>query len=272
MDMHFYGLIGEKLGHSFSPDIHKFILKNINVKGNYNLFEVSKENLSCSVKGLKALGCSGSNVTIPYKVDIMQYLDEVSSEAQAVGAINTIDFKDNKLIGYNTDYYGFGLMLKKNNVNLLNKRAVILGTGGVSKAVYHYLLDNNIGSVIFVSRDTKNVISNYNVNKISYEELETIKNSDIIINCTPCGMYPNVNDSPISKDTLSKFNTAVDLIYNPIETKFLKYARELQIKSMNGLYMLIAQAVVSEEIWNDIKIDIGIIDKMYDGFSALRSV
>lgn len=272
MNMCFYGLIGEKLGHSFSPYIHQIILENINVKGNYNLFEIDKENLKSAIKGLKALGCRGTNVTIPYKIDIMQYLDEISREAKAIGAINTIDFKNGKLTGYNTDYHGFGLMLKNSNVELSNKKAIILGTGGVSKAVYHYLLDNNIGDIIFVSRNPQNVKNNHNINIISYAKLQNVNYADIVVNCTPCGMYPNVNEAPINKDVISKFGTAVDLIYNPMETKFLKYARELQIKGINGLYMLIAQAVVSEEIWNDVKINLDIIDDIYANFPVLRSV
>ncbi|AYD40448.1 shikimate dehydrogenase [Clostridium fermenticellae] len=268
----FYGLVGEKLGHSFSPYIHSLILEKLNLNGNYNLFEIEKENLESAVIGLKFLGCRGANVTIPYKIDIIKYLDNISGEAKSIGAVNTIDFKDGKLTGYNTDYYGFGLMLKKNKVELYNKRAIVLGTGGVSKAVYHYFVDNGIADIVFVSRDLNNIKKDKDINIIEYKELRNINCADVIVNCTPCGMYPKIDESPVDKNIIARFGTAVDLIYNPIETRFLKCAGELGIKGINGLYMLVAQAVVSEEIWNDITIDAEVIDDIYEKFRISRGI
>lgn len=262
--MHFYGLIGEKLSHSFSPIIHSIIFEEINMKGCYNLFEVKNEDLKDAVYGLKALGAKGVNVTIPYKLDVMRYLDNISKEAQRIGAVNTICFKDNETIGYNTDYFGFGMMLDKHNISLKNKKAVILGTGGASKSVVQYLLDQDINDITLVSRDVKIAKEKYNdFNIISYEQIELLKEQDIIINCTPCGMHPNTQNSPIKKEYISKFNTAVDLIYNPLETLFLKYGREEGLQTVNGLYMLVGQAVKAQELWNDIRIEESICDKIY---------
>ncbi|CAH2213836.1 shikimate dehydrogenase [Tepidibacter aestuarii] len=259
-----YGLIGEKLGHSFSSIIHSIIFKELSIDGHYHLFEVNNEHLKDAVFGLNALKARGANVTIPYKVDIIKYLNGMSIESNKIGAVNTICFKDNKTIGYNTDYYGFGIMLNKYNVNVKNKTAVILGTGGASKAVVQYLLDKEINDIVFVSRDISKVDEKFKKFKlISYDEIKHLKQKDIIINCTPCGMHPNVNISPINKEDMSKFKVAVDLIYNPTQTLFLKYAKELGLVSINGLYMLIGQAVKAEELWNNTEIDSAICDKIY---------
>lgn len=261
-----YGLIGGKLGHSFSPQIHDIILKKLNLKGTYNLFEVKEEELKHKIQNLKAQGAKGVNVTIPYKTKVMQYLHSISREAEKIGAVNTIDFKNGVLTGYNTDYYGFGAALKNSNININNKTAVILGTGGASKAVVQYLMDNNINEVIFVSRDFQKAaaIGTENFKIICYEELDKLKCGDIIINCTPCGMYPDAAKSPVDKQVLSKFSTAVDLIYNPLDTLFLKQASELGLKTSNGLYMLVAQAVASQEIWQNTKIDKAVVIEIYE--------
>lgn len=260
-----FGLIGEKLKHSFSPAIHSIIFKEISLNGHYQLFEVKKEDLKDAVYGLKALGAKGVNVTIPYKVDIIQHLDGISDEAKKIDAINTICFKDNKTFAYNTDYFGFGIMLNKFQINIQDRKAVVLGTGGAAKSVLQYLIDKNIGDITLVSRDInmgKEKFTDYRV--ISYDDIKEIGKQDIIINTTPCGMYPKTNNSPIKREEISNFDVAVDLIYNPIETLFLKHAREQEIKAVNGLYMLVGQAVKAHELWNEIDISSEIIDRIYE--------
>lgn len=260
----FYGLIGEKLGHSFSPQIHHSILEKINSKGLYNLFEIKRDDLKDAIEGLKALGCRGVNVTIPYKVEIMRYLDEISKEAEKIGAVNSISFNNGVLKGYNTDYHGFGATLKKAQIDIYNKKVVILGCGGVAKAVLQYLIDNEIGEIICVSRNPQNISENFkNFKIISYNDMDNLKNHDIIINCTPCGMHPNVDHCPVKENILSKFSVAVDLIYNPEETLFLKQASKLGLKTVNGLYMLVAQAVAAQEIWQDVEIGKESIEEIY---------
>nr|WP_255547853.1 shikimate dehydrogenase [Crassaminicella indica] len=262
--MKLYGLIGEKLIHSFSPDIHENILKKLKIKGHYHLFEVKRENLKTALYGLKALGISGVNVTIPYKVDIIKYLDELSEEAKRIGAVNTICFKEGQIIGYNTDYYGFGKMLHRNDIKIKNKKAVVLGTGGASKAVVQYLLDYGIGQIAIVSRDAHKGKEKYKeFLVVDYEAVKALKGYDMIINCTPCGMYPHIDCSPVKKEELLNFNTAVDLIYNPQETLFLKNAKTEGLKAVNGLYMLVGQALKAQELWNDLKIDYSICDEVY---------
>ncbi|MDF2504478.1 shikimate dehydrogenase [Clostridium sp.] len=260
-----FGLIGEKLGHSVSPIIHSKLYKILKMDARYDLFEIKKENLEIDFKGLKEKGIKGLNVTIPYKVDIMKYLDDVSIQASEIGAVNTVCFQDNKIIGHNTDYYGFGRMLAKNDIPVKNKRIVVLGAGGAAKAVIQFFIDSNASEVLLVSRDVKKAAQNFkNVKIINYDELSLLKQGDVIVNCTPCGMYPKIENSPIDESCIGRFSSAVDLIYNPKETLFLKFAREKGIKSVNGLYMLVGQAIVAEELWNDITIDETIVDKIYN--------
>lgn len=262
-----YGLLGEKLGHSLSPTIHSLIFRQLHIEAYYHLFEVKGDELKNVVLGLKALGAGGVNVTIPYKVPIMDFLDSISREAKEIGSINTIVFKDDKSLGYNTDYFGFGRMLDKNNINVKNRKVVVLGSGGSAKGVLQYLLDNGTKSIIIASRDTyKLKDSDYykRFDLISYDKLGTLKDLDIIVNCTPSGMYPKVDACPVDENILSKFSSAVDLIYNPKETLFLKYAKKSGLKAVNGLYMLVAQAVAAEELWNDVKISRDQIDHIYN--------
>lgn len=265
-----YGLLGEKLGHSLSPAIHLQILRELNIDGYYHLFEVKKNSLEDALRGFKALNIKGINVTIPYKIDVMNLVDEISKEVQKIGAVNTIHFIDDRAVGYNTDYYGFGMMLDKFNISVKNKQAFILGTGGASKAVIQYLIDNEIKDITMVSRDADESRKKFkDLRSISYNDMEDNNSGDIIINCTPCGMYPNAQHSPVKKEYISKFEAAIDLIYNPKKTKFLEYAQECKVKGVNGLYMLVAQAVKAEEIWNNTSIRTDITDRIYNKINAL---
>ncbi|MBP1863400.1 shikimate dehydrogenase [Clostridium tetanomorphum] len=267
-----FGLLGEKLGHSFSPQIHLSIFKELNIDGIYKLFEVKKEDLQKAIKGFKDLQVKGINVTIPYKVQVKKYLDYISEEAEKIGAVNTITFKDNKIVGYNTDYYGFKMMLDKFNVEVKNKKVVILGTGGAANSIIQYVLDEDAKDIALVTRNLNKVKDNFKkFNLINYDELNYLKQGDIIINTTPVGMYPNVDNSAVKKEVISNFNIAIDLIYNPRKTKFLKYAEESGLKILDGLYMLVGQAVKAEEIWNNVNISDSSIEKIYKNIEIMLS-
>lgn len=265
--MGIYGLLGETLKHSISPRIHSIILKGIMVEGTYELFEVQKEEVKNTINRFKDIGVVGINVTIPYKTTVMKYIDETMGIAKKIGAVNTIYFKDKKTIGYNTDYTGFGMLLKNNNIDTNNRKAVILGSGGAAKAVTEYLIDNGIGEITIVSRGA-NKVQGINDEKefniIPYKEMPYLKDKDILINCTPCGMYPDVDNCPIEKSSIAKFSSVVDLIYNPKETLLLKFARELDKKAVNGLYMLIGQAIAAQELWQGKKISKSVINDVYE--------
>lgn len=259
-----FGLIGENLKHTYSPFIHDRILDKLNIKGQYGVYEVKRTNLKYVVSGLKALGFSGVNVTIPYKVDIIDYLDLLNEEAAKVGAVNVIKIsEDNSAIGYNTDYYGFGMMLRKYNIEIKDKNILILGTGGASRAVVQYLKDNFAGNITIVSRNIETAKLKYKgYDVIEYQDISEVTDCSIIINTTPVGMYPDVDESAIEMKFLKNFKYAIDLVYNPTKTLFLKEAEKEGLITLNGLYMLVAQAVKSQEIWNDINIKESILDSV----------
>jgi shikimate dehydrogenase len=243
-----FGLIGKTLTHSFSKQYfgEKFETENI-TDAQYDLYELadSKEVLALIEKNKGVL--RGLNVTIPYKQDVLPFLSEIDPAAEKIGAVNVLKIADNgKIKGYNSDYYGFKKSLEKfTGNNLKNCKALILGTGGASKAVRQALIDLDI-PFQYVSRKKS-------VDILSYEELthEIIKENKLIINCTPLGMHPNVNDCPtIPYEAISSEHFLYDLIYNPEETLFMKKGRDNGAKAIHGLEMLILQAEKSWEIWN----------------------
>lgn len=239
-----FGLIGYPLSHSFSKGYfaEKFAKENI-VDCKYDVFPLEKiEDFVELCNDKKNL--IGLNVTIPYKEKIIPFLDELDETAANIGAVNTIKFSNGKKIGYNSDAYGFEMSL----IPLLKQhhtKALILGTGGASKAVEYVLRKLGI-SFQYVSR-------NKNEKAISYEEVNEliIHNSKLIINTTPIGMYPNVNNAPeIPYNVITDKHLLYDLIYNPEETLFLKKGKEKGAQTKNGLEMLYLQAERSWEIWN----------------------
>ncbi|WP_180964013.1 shikimate dehydrogenase [Haloimpatiens massiliensis] len=270
-----YGLIGEKLSHSLSPDIHERIFKEKFINGDYQILEITRENIPKVLDELNKVGFKGVNVTIPYKVDIIKYISEISEEAKDIGAVNTIKFYDGRTRGYNTDYFGFKKVLEKWHIDVMGKKAVVLGSGGAANMVYYCLLKSGVDEITIVTRDKKTVIERNIFPKahiIEYKNLNELKDKYIIVNTTPCGMYPDIDESPVPMDFLSNFNWVVDLIYNPEETLLLRYAKKKGIKCVNGLYMLVAQAVAAEEIWNEITLKEGLIDEIYEYLMLTFSV
>ena len=251
--MKLFGLIGEKLGHSLSPEIHNKVFKDNNIDGLYNLFSVKKDFENNIVESLKCLGVKGANVTIPYKEKVMDQLDIISHEAKAIGAVNTILIKDGKSYGYNTDYYGFGKMLERAKVNIEGNSFFVLGAGGAARSILKYLEDSKAKKIVLVSRDKEKAFKkfkDFNINFMSYGELEEINEEFALINTTPCG--------------IKKFKVAVDIVYNPLETKFLKMAKDNGLKTVDGLFMLVGQGVKAEEIWNGIKVDKSTEEDIYE--------
>lgn len=266
----FYGLLGQSLSHSMSPVIHQTILDILGIPGSYHLFEVEKEQLPDALSGLKVLGAVGVNVTIPHKTEVMQYLDAISPEAAAIGSVNSISFKDDKTTGYNTDFFGFGMLLERHGVKVDGMEALVLGYGGAAKAVIRFLLDSGVKNITIALRNNQgnsiDVTTDeaYKISTVGYDQLMDQKAGDIIINCTPCGMYPHIDESPVSDNVLSKYHTAVDIIYNPIETLFLRKSRKAGLRAVNGLYMLVSQAVAAQEIWNGVRLSKEEVEKIYN--------
>lgn len=248
-----YGLIGGKLGHSFSIDIHESCYDILGENSTYKLIETPPEKLCEAIQKLRSEEYNGINVTIPHKVAVMEYADEISPEAKSIGAVNTLKFSNGKIYAYNTDYYGMKKTFEKFDVSISNKDVYILGTGGAANAV-SALCNVLGGKVKFVSRTPSDTA-------IGYDEFNSIRKEGVLINCTPVGMYPNVNYTPT--ECVAGIETVVDLIYNPYKTKLLELAEDKGIKVVNGLYMLVAQAVYAEAIWHCTELDEKIIDEIY---------
>lgn len=241
------GLIGFPLGHSFSRKYftEKFAQENIR-DFSYSLFEIeSLDNFrewAFSIEGLHGL-----NVTIPYKVTIIPFLDELSEEAAAIGAVNTIKLEGNKFIGFNTDARGFesSFIHETTNRELEKEPCLILGSsGGAAKAVEYILKKNNYPFTRVSRHETEHTITYAEVNK------QTLREHPIIINCTPLGMYPNVEAKPdLPYSALTPRHHLYDLIYNPLETAFLKAGMRSGASTQNGLKMLRLQAEFAWHIW-----------------------
>ena len=244
--MNTFGLIGHPLTHSFSKKYftEKFEKEQIN-HCEYLLFDIPNIiDLIAILKQHPTL--KGLSVTIPYKEVVMEYLDEIDAEAKKIGAVNTIKIEGNKLIGYNTDYFGFKQSLKP-FIEISQERALILGTGGASKAVYHALTSLNI-NCLFVSRNPKND------NEISYEDVNeyVIKHHQIIVNTTPIGTFPKIDEKPnIDYSLITSKHLLYDLVYNPAETQFLLEGKKRGAIVLNGLQMLKLQAEKAWELWNN---------------------
>lgn len=240
------GLLGKNISYSFSKAYFKSKFENENIKNvTYENFDIESINLFPSiVKNTKNL--RGLNVTIPYKQEVMPFLDKINKKARAIGAINTIKItKKGKLVGYNTDFYGFTKSLEP-LLKPYHSSALILGTGGASKAVAYSLEQLGI-SYHYVSRKKSEGIS------YTYETLteSILKQHKIIINCTPLGTFPNIDDCPdIPYSGITKHHILFDLIYNPEETKFLQLGKQQNAVTTNGLGMLKLQAEKSWSIWN----------------------
>ena len=240
------GLIGKKLSHSFSPQIHSELADY-----SYSLFELAEDELGGF---LTSRNFDALNVTIPYKKAVIPYLDEISDEALRIGAVNTVVKAENgALRGDNTDYYGLFHTLKSSGIKTQGKSVLILGTGGASLTAKCVCEDLGAKKISFLSR----------TGEINYENVyDVCRDTEVVINCTPVGMYPHNGASPIELKRLPLCRGVVDLIYNPAKTKLLLEAEELGIPAANGLYMLVAQAKRASELFLGEAIPDGEIDRV----------
>ena len=241
--MKIYGLIGRNIDYSFSRGYfsEKFSKENL-TDHKYQNFDITSIEFVSDI--LKNNSVEGLNVTIPYKEEIIPYLDELDSTAEVIGAVNVVQIKNKRSIGFNSDYYGFYESLKPYLKSYMDK-ALILGTGGASKAITHALKNLNI-DFTYVSR-------NPDFSELSYTQLDDdiINSYKLIINCTPLGTHPNTDQSPdIPYEYLTDRHLLYDLIYNPSTTLFMKKGLEKGANVVNGLKMLTLQAEKSWEIWN----------------------
>lgn len=256
------GIIGDPIGHSFSPQMHNFISKYMGNNYIYSAFNVKPQDLSKAIEGIRALNIRGVNVTAPHKINVMQYLDEISPDAKILGSVNTVVNNNGVLTGYNTDSEGFYTSLVKAGITVKNSNILVMGCGGVVIPTLIRIIKEQPNSITLLNRTKEKAIDFaekiYNIT--GYRIKTDISNIDynIIINTTMAGMEHNIDalpwDSIDGLDCEKFFNknvSAVDMIYNPEETKFLKMAKDKGCKTLNGLGMLIYQGIIAYELFTD---------------------
>lgn len=244
-----YGLLGRNLSHSYSPQIHSAFANY-----DYRLMEIEPDKLESFMRNADF---SGINVTIPYKKAVLPYCDELTPQAKRLGAVNTIVKKpDGTLWGHNTDYFGFLEMVKRSALNVQGKKALVLGSGGAGVTASAVLTDLG-ATVITISRNGDH----------NYNSLHLHQDASVIVNATPVGMYPNNGTAPISLSVFPRLEGVLDLIYNPFKTDLLLEAEEKGLVTLNGLYMLVAQAKESAEYFSATTIS---NEKIKDVYCSLK--
>ncbi|MDM5293826.1 shikimate dehydrogenase [Peribacillus simplex] len=259
-----YGVMGDPIAHSMSPDIHNDAFEKENIEAVYHHFHVTKEGLNDAVKGMKALGIEGFNITIPHKTSIIPFLDEVDELALAIGAVNTVVNKNGRFIGYNTDGKGFFKSLcDEISGDIKAKKTLVIGAGGAARAIYFTLVKEGVKQVDIANRTKERaaqLVSDCPYDKVSkalsiIEAEESLSQYDLIIQTTSSGMSPELDHSPLKVDQLKTGAIVSDIIYNPLQTKLLLEAREKGAETQNGLGMFINQAALAFEIWTGVMPD-----------------
>jgi len=268
-----YCLIGDPVNKSLSPIIHNNIFRELKEEKVYLTFNIEKENLKTTIDGFKAMNIQGFNITIPYKKEIIQYLDDVSEDAKVIGAINTVKNENGKLIGYNTDGPGFIKTFYDNNIEIKDKNILLLGSGGAAYGIAVSLVKEKVNKIYISNRNIDNakilqrrinIIDKSILTEVGNLSLDNIdkKSIDIIINTTSIGMYPMEKMSPIELNGFSKDIIIYDIVYKPKETKLIKDGLEKGYKTFGGISMLLNQAILSQEIWLNKEIDLKVIKKI----------
>lgn len=251
-----YGCIAEKLGHSFSKEIHNRLFDY-----SYELTEVPKEKFD---DFMKAKNFKAINVTIPYKERVIPYLDWISDTAKRIGAVNTIVNEDGFLKGYNTDFSGMIALINQNHIQLKNKKVLILGSGGTSKTALAVAESQDCLCAYRVSRDGKEDCITYQDAALWHSDAE------VIINTTPVGMYPVIDATPIDINHFPKVQAVIDAVYNPLRSKLVCDAKRKGIVAVGGLYMLVAQAAIAAEKFIGTKVPVSEIDRVYKELLTLK--
>ena len=244
-----YGLLGERLGHSFSKEIHGLLGDY-----SYDLIEVAREDLD---EFLRTKDFAGLNVTIPYKERVIPYLDFIDAVAREIGAVNTVVNRGGKLYGYNTDFYGMEMLFAHAKIDPVGKTVAILGTGGTSKTAFSVMKHLGAREIFKVSRSGAD-------GALTYEGLyEAADKVDIIINTTPLGMFPDIDGCAVDLSKFTRLSGVIDAVYNPLRTSLIIEAKKRGIRAEGGLYMLVAQAARAAELFSGERIGILKIEKVY---------
>ncbi len=260
-----YGVLGHPIVQSKSPLIHNDAFDSLGIDAVYHAFDVEPNQVKGAVEGILALKISGCNVTVPHKIAIMEFLDEIDEEAQLIGAVNTIVNENGRLIGYNTDGRGFvESLIEESGEDLADKRILVIGAGGAARGIVTALVRHGIGHLTITNRTKEKATPlikmatslNTSANVIDRVDAEkTIAEYDVIINTTSIGMSPNIDESPLSLADLPAGKIVSDLIYNPMKTKFLQEAAAKGAKTVNGVGMFVNQAALAFEYWTGVRPD-----------------
>jgi shikimate dehydrogenase len=264
------GVLGETLGHSLSPEIHTDLLKQQNIQGTYKKYEMDSQEVLHVLDVMKEDNLLGMNVTMPYKEVAFRLVDVLDFHAKNIEAVNTIYMKDGLFYGYNTDYIGVVSMFTKAGVTLKDKNIVILGSGGAAKALIYGF---HLGGAAKITVAARNEEANLHLEElfpyIGTCDLSEIPAGDIIINTTPVGMFPHPGESPVDASVIRQFKVASDIVYNPLITEFLRISREEGLQIVTGLMMLVDQAIGSEEIWFNKKLDYNMGNGIHDELAKM---
>jgi shikimate dehydrogenase len=268
-------VIGDPIEHSLSPAIQNAAFQHLGLDYAYVAFTVRKEDLKNAILGVRGLGLYGLNVTMPHKIAVIQYLDQLDETARNFGSVNTILNKNGRLVGYTTDGIGLLNALNYNGVDPYGKKIAILGAGGASRSV-SFALAREAKELVILNRTlekAENLVNDLAVvsgkkakleaKRLCDEEIEKeLKNTDILINTSSVGMHPNETETPVSPDFLDARMVVFDLVYEPLETTLLREARKIGAKTIDGLTMLVHQGAASFEIWTDKKAPIEVMMKV----------
>ena len=264
------GLIGHPVEHSFSPPMHNAAFEKLGMDYAYIAFDVDPNNLGSAIEGAKSLNIKGFNVTIPHKIEVMQFLDEIDEVAGLIGAVNTIDFKNMK--GYNTDGIGAVRAIEE-VISIKDKNVVIAGAGGASRAISFYLAKYGADSITILNRNVDRAISLAGdvldsglIADVQADSISEINNylsdADILVDTTPMGMHPHVDDEPIARaEDMHEDLVVFDAVYNPNETVLIKEAIKAGAKPVYGIKMLLYQGAESFKIWTGVDAPVDEMEK-----------
>ena len=248
--MNKFCVIGNPVNHSLSPQLHNWIFNYLNINATYEKVFCNQGDLISIINKIKNDDLIGVNVTIPFKEKVIELLDEIHPRVKLIGSVNCIKKYKNKIIGYNTDWYGFSKLLSNNKIEVFNKEVIIIGAGGVSKAICYTLINNKIKKIRLFNRTISKAIKMKSsfISSHSLEQMkELIKKDSIIINCTSLGMENNI--TPVPESLIHMNQIIIDTIYNPNMTKLLQIGQREGAQVFNGLDMFIYQGVASLELW-----------------------
>ncbi len=273
-----YGIIGHPVGHSLSPIMHNASFEALGIHASMEVYDIKPESLRDALESFSKLGFGGINVTIPHKQSIMPYLDHIDEEAGIIGAVNTVRFLNGKTQGFNTDSYGFLQTLEPYRSSIEGSRFVVLGAGGAARAVTYVLLRFfRTAQIVIAARSasgSKALVEHFKGFYGSRMATSTfdnphlsrmIRDSDVIINATPVGMFPKTGELVVDGTEFRTGQTVVDLIYRPLQTELLRRATQGGARTVSGLEMFIHQGARAFEIWTGKRMDIDLMRKLLTG-------